>query len=165
MRKVHCPYNPTKKTYSSAHSLRYHVEWNHPVNGENMVKAIVNKVVDIPDGLHMGTIRNTKLRKTDDYGDYLDFDIEVSDVKDGKINFSMPLNISIKSDLGKLLMTLGYPVAKHVDESIETDDIVLGRKITFLVNNVSVKDDDGKVKGVFPRVLKETIKSSEKEKI
>jgi hypothetical protein len=162
MRKVHCPFDPKKKTYSSAHSLRFHVEMNHGVSGEDMVKAIVNKVVIIPDGKHLGIIRGLEERKTEVYGAYVDIKVEVSDVPEGKIVFGMPLNVSIQSDLGKFLINMGFPVAKNEGKDIDLDKILIGRNITFQTHNEKV--EKGKFSGEFARVLKETIAPAEQNK-
>lgn len=134
------------------------MEMNHHIEGVEMVKAIVKKVVVIPDGAHIATIKGLEVRKTEDYGDYVDVKMKLSDVKEAEISVGYPLNVSIKSDLGKMLMATGYNITKHIDEEIDLDKILIGKVVSFVT--YTEKDDNGIP--TFAKVSKASIAITEK---
>ncbi len=153
---------PNEKLYHSFHALRFHIEWKHGDRVNDMVKTKVQEVYDVPDGLHLATITELETRKTDQYGDYLDIKMVLEDIKGAPMNLSVPLNASVKSQLGEILMAVGFPVADKVGKDIDLDKILIGKKITFQTHKKKVTNKDGRTME-FTNVLKDTIKSAEKQ--
>lgn len=127
-----------------------------------MVMATVKKVVNIPDGTHIGTISELEVRKTEEYGEYLDMNVKFADVPDAELSFGMPLTVSVKSDLGKLLMAMGFNVEKHENKQIDLDKILLGQVITFFTKVEKVERDGKKME--FARIVKDTISIADQKK-
>lgn len=109
----------------------------------------------LPEGKHKGTIIDLEKREVElgngGTATYLDLQIDVASVKeDTQVTAGYPFNISQNSRLGKLLKRFGKDL--DVGENINVKDVVVGRPITFLVQ----EDDEG-----YSNVLPETVKPAD----
>ena len=82
--------------------------------------------------------------------------IDLTDIPDATIHYGLPFGVSVKSDLGKLLVNLGFDVTKYEDKEIDLEKILLGRPITFLTMTEKT------TKGDFAKVVKGSVTSAEK---
>ena len=106
----------------------------------------VEKVVEIPDGVHEGII--TELEHRTDPFSYIDIHIKEK-VTGAKVRVGFPGKITVGTGLGKFLTKMGIDL--KVGVKVDLSKELLGAEVTFLTQN---EESD---KGIFARVLADTV--------
>ena len=129
-------------------------------NEASEIIATRKDVIEIPMGTHEGSI--TMVEKTvseDGQFEYLSIKVLLTDIdyKEDQdpvtLRMGFPLNLSVKSGLGRLMALSGFDITKQKDYTMKDFmDCFIGRKIRFLTDNQ--KTD----KGEFANIIRDSIK-------
>ena len=98
--------------------------------------------VDIPAGIHKGEIMEVKERPQSEEAkfDYIDFFITVDNVKTDEgepflLKYGVPdkEEVTVKSNLGKLLVALGFDLPNAIKEKLKfnIEKLTVGKKISY----------------------------------
>jgi len=126
-------------------------EFTYKKEVDEKMKGKLRKGIEIPDGVHEGTIVSEDLREQEFQGQtirYLDFKVSMDDVdKDQTVKFGVPYTEepTERSQFGKLLSKLGV----DLDSAFNTEKDVIGKKIRYQTTT----DDKG-----YAKVVLDTIK-------
>lgn len=114
--------------------------------------------IKIEDGKHTGKIEKIEQRDIKDYT-YLDFFVQLDDVKTTKgelvsIKYGTPMDLTINTKLGKLLMNFGVTKDQIASgESIDIEQIVkTGTEVTLMTQEETTD------RGTFARVVDGSLK-------
>lgn len=126
---------------------------------DNEIIATFKETIDIPDGLHSGNI--VKIEKYSGEFNYLrigvfpdiDKKLNIDTEKIPVLTVGYPLNLSYKSELGKLLQSINIDIENKTNYTLgDFKKMLIGKRIQF--QTVTKTSENG----TFSNIIRETVK-------
>jgi hypothetical protein len=133
-------------------------QYNKGGTNKMAINRTVKESITIPEGRHTGIIQDIREREQEYKGKpiyYIDFRFTLDDVvatDNGRsitVKVGFPDNLSVKSSLGRFLISMGLTLTENKDVDIES---LLGKKISYVTINKTTAN------GEFAEVNKDSIK-------